>query len=164
VDIVADGFDAGIRLGASVEQDMVAVRLEPDLCAVLVATPGYFERHGQPGTPQELEAHQCINYRLVGSGGLLVWPLWLGGQEVRVRATGPLIVNDGLLYAAAVRAGLGIGILAEKDVADEIAAGRLIKVLDGWSPTVPGCHLYYPNRKVTPALRALIDALRWTEG
>ncbi len=161
VDIVANGFDAGIRLGASVEQDMVAVRLEPDLRGAVVATPEYLERNGQPEKPQDLETHQCVNYRLVGSGGLLVWLFQHDGQTVRVRATGQLVVNDGMLYAAAVRASVGIGILSEKDVADEIADGRLIQMLNEWSPTVPGCHLYYPNRKVTSALRALIDTLRW---
>lgn len=162
VDIVADGFDAGIRLGGAVEQDMITVRLEPDLRGVVVATPEYFQRNGWPESPQDLDRHNCINYRLVGGGGLLAWTFRCNGREVRVRATGQLVLNDGLLCAAAVRSGAGVGILNEADVLDDLAAGRLVKVLDAWSPTVPGCHLYYPNRNVAPALRALIEALRWT--
>lgn len=161
VDIVADGFDAGIRLGETVDSDMVAVRLEPDLRALVVGTPGYFERHGRPDTPRDLEGHICINYRLVGGGGLLPWEFERDGREVNIRAKGQLIVNDGVLAAAAVRAGAGLGILMEHEVAEEIADGRLVQVLDEWCPSFPGCHLYYPNRQVTPALRALVDALRW---
>ncbi|AGH51392.1 LysR family transcriptional regulator [Sphingomonas sp. MM-1] len=161
VDIVADGFDAGIRLGETVDSDMVAVRLEPDLRALVVGTPGYFERHGRPDTPRDLEGHICINYRLVGGGGLLPWEFERDGREVNIRAKGQLIVNDGVLAAAAVRAGAGLGILMEHEVAQEIADGRLVQVLDEWCPSFPGCHLYYPNRQVTPALRALVDALRW---
>ncbi|PTD17174.1 LysR family transcriptional regulator [Sphingomonas fennica] len=161
VDIVADGFDAGIRLGETVDSDMVAVRLEPDLRAFVVGTPEYFERHGRPDTPRDLEGHICINYRLVGGGGLLPWEFERDGREVNIRAKGQLIVNDGVLAAAAVRAGAGLGILMEHEVAEEIADGRLVQVLDEWCPSFPGCHLYYPNRQVTPALRALVDALRW---
>ncbi|MDX3885168.1 MAG: LysR family transcriptional regulator [Sphingomonas sp.] len=161
VDIVADGFDADIRLGETVDSDMVAVRLEPDLRALVVGTPGYFERHGRPDTPRDLEGHICINYRLVGGGGLLPWEFERDGREVNIRAKGQLIVNDGVLAAAAVRAGAGLGILMEHEVAEEIADGRLVQVLDEWCPSFPGCHLYYPNRQVTPALRALVDALRW---
>lgn len=161
VDIVADGFDAGIRLGETVDSDMVAVRLEPDLRALVVGTPEYFERHGRPDTPRDLEGHICINYRLVGGGGLLPWEFERDGREVNIRAKGQLIVNDGVLAAAAVRAGAGLGILMEHEVAEEIVDGRLVQVLDEWCPSFPGCHLYYPNRQVTPALRALVDALRW---
>lgn len=161
VDIVADGFDAGIRLGETVDSDMVAVRLEPDLRALVVGTPGYFERYGRPEAPRDLEGHICINYRLVGGGGLLPWEFERDGREVNIRAKGQLIVNDGVLAAAAARAGAGLGILMEHEVADEIADGRLVQVLDEWCPSFPGCHLYYPSRQVTPALRALVDALRW---
>jgi DNA-binding transcriptional LysR family regulator len=161
VDIVADGFDAGIRLGETVDSDMVAVRLQPDLRCVVVGTPGYFDRYGIPEAPRELERHLCVNYRLMGGGGLLPWEFERDGREVNIRAKGQLIVNDGVLAAAAVRAGAGLGILMEHEVVEEIADGRLLKVLDDWCPTFPGCHLYYPNRHVTPALRAMVDALRW---
>jgi DNA-binding transcriptional LysR family regulator len=161
-DLVADGFDAGIRMGETVDGDMVAVRVGPNLRRVVVATPGYFERHSQPKSPRDVEAHICVNYRLVGGGGLLPWEFERDGRKVKVRANGQLIVNDGMLAAAAVRAGAALGYIMEHEVADEIADGRLSQVLEAWCPTVPGCHLYFPNRQVTPALRALIGALRWT--
>jgi DNA-binding transcriptional LysR family regulator len=163
VDLVADGFDAGIRLGETVDSDMISIRLEPDVRALVVGAPGYFDRYPKPESPRDLEGHVCINYRLVGGGGLLPWEFEREGREVNIRASGQLIVNDGVLAAAAVRAGAGLGTLMEDDVADEIADGRLVAVLEEWCPSFPGCHLYYPNRQVTPALRALTDALRWRE-
>jgi len=161
VDIVADGFDAGIRLGGAVENDMIAVRLESDLRTLVVGTPDYFARHPKPETPQELDDHLCINYRHASSGRLQPWRFWREGQELNIRAQGQLIVNDGVLAAATVRAGAGLGMLMEHEIAQELADGRLVPVLEAWSPRFPGCHLYYPNRQVTPALRALTDALRW---
>lgn len=164
IDLVEQGFDAGIRFGETVEGDMVAVRVGPDLRTVVVGTPEYFADRPRPGTPAEPEGHNCINYRLVGGGGLLPWEFGQDGREVRFRAAGQLIVNDEVVSAAATRAGAGLGYMLEHDVAAEIADGRLIQVLDEWCPPFPGCHLFYPSRHVTPALRALIDALRWTEG
>ncbi|GJE82205.1 LysR family transcriptional regulator [Methylorubrum thiocyanatum] len=163
-DIVAAGFDAGIRFGETVERDMVAVRVGPDLRTVVVGTPDYFARHPRPDTPADLEAHRCVNYRLVGGGGLLPWEFARDGREVRVRASGQLIANDGNLAAAAVRAAAGLGYMLEDEVADDIAAGRLVQVLDSWCPPFPGCHLYYPDRQVSPAMRSLIEALRWRDG
>ena len=162
-DIVAAGFDAGIRFGETVERDMVAVRVGPDLRTVVVGTPDYFARSPRPETPADLEAHRCVNYRLVGGGGLLPWEFARDGREVRIRAAGQLVANDGPLAAAAVRAGAGLGYMLEDDVANDLSAGRLIQVLDPWCPPFPGCHLYYPDRQVTPALRSLIDVLRWRE-
>jgi len=162
VDLVAGGFDAGIRLGETVDQDMVAVPVGPALRTLVVGTPDYFATRSLPVTPAELEGHNCINYRLLGGGGLLPWEFERDGKDIRFRPGGQLIVNDELLAAAAVRAGAGLGYMLDHDVADEIADGRLIQVLDAWCPTFPGCYLYYPNRQVTPALRVLIDRLRWT--
>ena len=161
VDLVAAGFDAGIRLGNAVDNDMLAVCVGPELHPVVVATPEYFERHGKPESPKDLEAHVCVNYRLVGGGGLMPWVFEHEGARLNIRAPAQLIVNDGTLAAAAVRAGAALGYLMEHDVAEEIADGRLVQVLDEWCTCFPGCHLYYPNRQITPALRALIDALRW---
>ncbi len=160
-DIVAAGFDAGIRFGESVERDMVAVRVGPDMRTVVVGTPAYFERHPRPETPADLEGHNCVNYRLIGGGGLLPWEFARDGQEVRVRPGGQLTVNDATLAAAAIRAGAGLGYALEGDVAAEVAAGQLVQVLDGWCPPFQGYHLYHLSRQTTPALRALIDALRW---
>jgi len=161
VDLVAGGFDAGIRLGETVDRDMVAVPVGPTLRTLVVGTPGYFAARSLPSVPADLEAHNCINYRLVGGGGLLPWEFERDGREIRFRPGGQLIVNDERLAAAAMRAGAGLGYMLEHDVAEEMADGRLIQVLDAWCPSFPGCHLYYPSRQVTPALRVLIDAMRW---
>lgn len=161
VDIVANGFDAGIRLGETVERDMVAVRIEPDIRALVVGTPGYFARHAQPASPQDLEEHICVNYRLVSTGKIVPWVFKNQGGEIKPRIKGQLIVNDGVLASATVRAGAGLGMLLEHEVAEELARGELVSVLDEWCPRIPGCHLYYPNRRVSPALRMLIDTLRW---
>ncbi|GGB40110.1 LysR family transcriptional regulator [Sphingomonas metalli] len=160
IDLVAGGFDAGIRLGESVEKDMVTVKVGDDLRTVVVGTPAYFARHPQPETPADLDHHVCVNYRLLGGGGLLPWEFEEAGRDLRLRVSGQLIVNDEVLAAAAVRAGAGLGYMMEHDVAAEIADGRLVQVLAPWCPRYPGCRLYYPDRRVTPALRALIGALR----
>jgi DNA-binding transcriptional LysR family regulator len=162
VDLVAGGFDAGIRLGETVDLDMVAVPVGPELRTLVVGTPEYFATRALPAVPADLEGHNCINYRLLGGGGLLPWEFERDGREIRFRPGGQLIVNDELLAAAAVRAGAGLGYMLEHDVVGEIADGRLIQVLDPWCPPFPGCYLYYPSRQVTPALRVLVDALRWT--
>jgi DNA-binding transcriptional LysR family regulator len=161
IDLVAGGFDVGIRLGETVERDMVAVPVGPELRTVVVGTPAYFARHPAPDTPADLERHLCVNYRLLGGGGLLPWEFEREGRDINTRVAGQLIVNDEALAAAAVRAGAGLGYIMEHDVADEIADGRLVQVLAPWCPTYPGCSLFYPDRRVTPATRALIDALRW---
>ncbi|WP_010216867.1 LysR family transcriptional regulator [Sphingomonas sp. PAMC 26621] len=162
VDLVAGGFDAGIRLGETVDLDMVAVPVGPALRTLVVGTPGYFADRPLPATPADLEGHNCINYRLLGGGGLLPWEFERDGREIRFRPAGQLIVNEERLVEAAVRAGAGLGYMLEHDVAEEIADGTLIQVLDAWCPPFPGCYLYYPSRQVTPALRALVDCLRWT--
>lgn len=160
-DIVAEGFDAGIRFGETVEKDMIAVRVGPDLRAIVVGTPDYFADHARPETPMDLERHACIGYRLKTSGGLLPWEFERDCQSVSVRTRGPLVVNEGPLAAAAVRAGAGLGYMMEHEVADDLACGRLIQVLDDWCPVFPGCYLYHSSRRQTPpALRALIDALK----
>ncbi|MGJ4995769.1 LysR family transcriptional regulator [Bradyrhizobium sp. HKCCYLS3077] len=162
VDLVAGGFDAGIRLSETVERDMVAVPVGPPLRTVVVGTPSYFAGRSTPLAPSELDGHVCVNYRLIGGGGLLAWEFERDGREVKVRPAGPLIVNEEVLVGAAVRAGIGLGYMMEHDVAAEIADGRLVQVLGEWCPPYPGCHIYYPSRQITPALRALIDALRWS--
>ncbi|MEP7456120.1 LysR family transcriptional regulator [Phyllobacterium sp. SB3] len=160
-DIVAAGFDGGIRLGDTVSKDMIAIKLGPDLRTVVVGAPSYFERHPKPRTPHDLDHHACIGYRLTTSGGLLPWEFEKDGKEIKIRTRGPLIVNDGELPAAAVRAGVGLGYMMEQDVAGEIATGALVQVLADWCPAFPGFHLYHPSRRQSPpALRALIAALR----
>lgn len=163
IDLIAGGFDAGIRLGETVQRDMVAVPVGPSLRTVVVGTPGYFAQHGMPRTPDDLADHVCINYRLLGGGGLLPWEFCVDGRDVRMRVSGQLIVNDEVLAGAAMRAGAGLGYVMEHDVADEIADGRLVQVLSDHCTPYPGCHLYYPDRRVSPALRVLIDRLRWRD-
>ncbi|MBB6509749.1 DNA-binding transcriptional LysR family regulator [Rhizobium soli] len=160
-DIVAAGFDAGIRLGETVDKDMIAVKIGPDLRTVVVGTPSYFERYPPPLTPYDLDRHACIGYRLKTSGGLLPWEFQRGDKEIKIRTRGPLVANDGDLPAAAVRAGAGLGYIMEHDVAEDIASGKLIQVLAEWCPRFPGFHLYHPSRRQSPpALRALIAALK----
>ena len=161
VDVVAAGFDAGIRMGETVDGDMVAVRVGPDLRTVVVGTPDYFARHAPPETPADLEAHNCVAYRLLGGGGLLPWEFARDGREVRVRAGGQFVANDARLAASAVRAGAGLGYMMEEDVAADLAEGRLVQVLDDWCAPFPGFHIFYPSRQITPALRALVETLRW---
>lgn len=159
-DIVAAGYDAGIRFGDSVDKDMIAIRVGPDLRTIVVATPGYFERCPPPASPYDLERHNCINYRLA-TGGLLPWEFEQGGKLINIRTSGSFIGNEEGLVIAAVRAGIGLGYLMESDVAEDLAAGRLVQVLGQWCPSYPGCHLYHPSRRQSPpALRALIAWLR----
>ncbi|MBR0556264.1 LysR family transcriptional regulator [Ciceribacter sp. L1K23] len=159
-DIVAEGFDAGIRFHMSVDKDMIAIPIGPPLRTIVVGTPGYFERHPPPRTPADLSNHVCVNFRMK-SGALMAWDMDEGGREFRVRTTGQFVANDGGLMAAVVRAGAGLGYMMEEEVADDIAAGRLVQVLDAWCLPFPGLHLYHPSRRQSPpALRALIAALR----
>ena len=161
IDIVAEGFDAGIRFGESVEKDMIAVRVGPDLRTIVVATPDYFSRIPPPVSPYDLDRHACINYRLTTSGGLLPWEFRQEGKDIKIKPSGPLVVNDGALAAAAIRAGAGLGYIMEQDVTEDLASGRLVQVLADWCPPFPGCFLYHSSRRQSPpALRALIDALR----
>lgn len=160
-DIVASRYDAGIRFGEKVAKDMIAVRVGPDVRAAVVGSPGYLADHPVPRAPQDLAGHRCINYRFATAGGLYLWEFERGGRPLQLRVDGPLVLNDGDLILAAALAGQGIAYLFEDQVADHVAAGRLIRVLAEWCPPFPGYHLYYPSRRQTPpALAALVDALR----
>jgi DNA-binding transcriptional LysR family regulator len=159
-DIVAERYDAGVRLGEQVAKDMIALRIGPDFRQVLVGAPAYFARRPRPDTPHDLTAHECINLRLPTSGGLWSWPFVRNGREMKVRAEGPLAFNTISLILNAALAGLGLAYLPEDFVRDHVAAGRLIRVLADWSPLMTGYHLYYPNRQPSPAFAVLVDALR----
>lgn len=164
-DIVAGGFDAGIRFGDSVERDMAAVRVGPDLRTAVVAAPSYLARHPAPETPDDLARHACLGYRLATAGGVLPWEFERDGRAVKVRPEGRLVANDGAMIDAAVRAGVGLGYTLADLAAEDLAAGRLVEVLPGWSTRFTGCHLFHPSRRQTPAaLRALIAALRRPRG
>ncbi|GGC07057.1 LysR family transcriptional regulator [Oxalicibacterium flavum] len=160
-DIVASRFDAGVRLGELVERDMISVRISPDVKVAIVASPAYLAAHPAPRTVQDLKQHRCLNYRLASAGGLYAWEFTKGGRMVDVRVEGPVIINDWTLALAAVLDGLGIGYCFEHQVGEHIAAGRLVRLLEDWSPVFHGYHLYFPDRRRTPALGALIEALRY---
>lgn len=162
VDIVAERFDAGVRLGETIAQDMVAVRIGPDMRMAAVASPAYFAARRPPRTPNDLAAHNCINLRFPTLGGLYAWEFEKGGRPLNVRVEGQLIVNDSALALQAALDGLGIAYLAEDYVLPEVEAGRLKRVLEDWTPPFPGYHLYYPSRRQqTPAFALLVEALRF---
>ncbi len=163
VDIVAEGFDAGVRLGEAVPQDMVAVRFGGPVRFVAVASPGYLAGKDAPRTPDDLSRHPCIRFRL-RSGRLFRWEFARHGQELAVEVTGPLILDHVELMAEAATAGLGIAYVPERTADPFVAAGRLVTVLDEWCPRIPGLFLYYPgHRQVPPGLRAFIDVLKQAE-
>jgi DNA-binding transcriptional LysR family regulator len=161
-DIVAERFDAGIRLGEQVAQDMIAVRIGPDFKQCVVGAPSYFARHGKPATPHALTEHRCIALRLPTSGSVWSWPFMKDGQEVRVRPGGELSFNTIALQLDSALAGLGLGYLPEDVVNGHIAAGRLLPVLADWSASMSGYHLYYPSRRQpTAAFSLLVEALKF---
>jgi DNA-binding transcriptional LysR family regulator len=159
--IVEEGFDAGVRLGESVEKDMIAVRIGPDWRLVAIASPKYFIAHGLPEHPQELVRHVCINMRHETAGGLYAWEFEKDGQELRVRVNGQLAFNNSYAMIDAAVNGYGIAYVPENIVERQIASGELVQVLDDWSPFFDGYFLYYPSRRQNlPAFKVIIDALR----
>lgn len=161
--IVEDGFDAGVRLGESIEKDMVAVRIGPDWRLVAVASPAYLARHPLPLHPHDLVGHDCINMRQARAGGLYAWEFEKDGQELRVRVDGQLTFNASYAMVDAVVNGYGIAYLPEDLVDRYIAAGDLVVLLDEWSPRFPGYYIYYPSRRQSlPAFKIVVDALRHT--
>lgn len=161
-DIVERRFDAGIRGGESLARDMVAVRLSDELRMAIVGTPDYFAAHPPPKHPRDLAAHNCIGLRLPTHDDLLPWELDRDGQSLVVRTEGQFIANTAELTLAAVRDGLGLGYALEHQVAEDVAAGRLIRVLDDWCEPFPGYFLYYPSRRQnSAAFAALVEELRW---
>lgn len=160
-DIVADRFDAGVRMGSTIDKDMIAVAIGSPLRLAVVASPGYFRACSAPKAPRDLTAHRCINQRMLTSGGLYVWDFERRGRKVNVRVDGPLIFNTTPPQVAAAVAGLGIALLPEDEVASHLAAGQLVRVLEDWCPMFAGYHLYYPTRRQpSPAFSLVVDALR----
>jgi DNA-binding transcriptional LysR family regulator len=159
--IVEYGFDAGIRLGESVEKDMIAIRVGPDWRMIAVASPGYFATHPVPKHPQDLIGHNCINMRQATAGGLYAWEFGKDGQDLRVRVDGQLTFNTSYAMIDAALKGHGIAFLPEDLVDRHIASGGLILVLDDWSPKFAGYYIYYPSsRQNLPAFKVIVDALR----
>ncbi|MER8900047.1 LysR family transcriptional regulator [Mesorhizobium sp. M0676] len=159
--IVEERFDAGVRLGESIDRDMIAVRIGPDWRLVAVASPDYFSRHPVPTAPQDLVDHDCINMRQATFGGLYAWEFARDGRDLRVRVEGQLTFNSSIPMIEAATSGFGIAYVPENLVSHHIADGRLRLVLDDWSPPFAGYHLYYPSRRqLSPAMAVIIDALR----
>lgn len=160
-DIVADRFDAGVRLGESVDKDMIALPISPQLRMAAVASPAYFEKHPIPKVPGDLTRHNCINIRFPASGGLYVWEFERRDRQVNVRVDGQATFNTSPHIVSAALDGIGIGFLPEEEFAPHIAEGRLVRVLQDWCPPFSGYHLYYPSRRQhSPAFSLVVDALR----
>jgi DNA-binding transcriptional LysR family regulator len=162
VDIVAQRYDAGIRLGEQVAKDMIAVRIGPDMRMAVVGSPAYFKKYAVPKKPQDLTAHNCINLRLPTYGGLYAWEFERQGRELKVRVDGQLVLGTLSQIVKAALAGLGLAWIPEDTAQAYIAKGRLVRVLEAWCQPFPGYHLYYPNRRqFSPALNVLVEALRY---
>jgi DNA-binding transcriptional LysR family regulator len=161
VDIVAQGFDAGIRLAERLEGDMIALPFGGPLRMAVVAAPAYLEGRKAPGHPRDLEDHDCLVALAPSTGTPYRWELDKDGVELRVPVTGRLIGSDLRLRLAACLAGVGIGYFFETEVADHIASGDLVRLLDDWTPPFPGCYLYYPSRRnQSPPQAAFVEYLR----
>ncbi len=161
-DIVAERYDAGVRLGEQVARDMIAVRVGPDVRFAVVGAKSYFAKRSAPKTPQDLIGHNCINLRLPTYGGLYAWEFEKDGRELRVRVEGQLVFTSVFQALDAALAGLGLAYVPEDLAAPHLAKGRLKQALDEWCAPWPGYHLYYPHRRQSsPAFALLVDALRY---
>jgi DNA-binding transcriptional LysR family regulator len=161
-DIVKQGYDAGVRDGERIAQDMIAVRIGPDMRMAVVGTPSYFARRPVPETPRDLVDHACINLRLPTYGGLYAWEFEKGNEEVSVRVDGQVVCNGTYQMLNAALAGMGLAYVPEDLATPHIEAGRLERVLGDWCPPFPGFHLYYPSRRQhSPAFALVVEALRY---
>lgn len=160
IDIVAERFDIGVRLGGDVAKDMIAVRIAPDMRLVVVGSPGYFKRRARPLTPQDLTEHDCICMRLPSHGGLLPWEFKRRGKSLNAHVTGRLVFNASDMVVAAALGGHGLAWAPADAVEQHLISGRLVTVLDDWSQTFPGYHAYYANRNSSPVVGLVIEALR----
>jgi DNA-binding transcriptional LysR family regulator len=160
LDLVAAGFDAGIQLGEFIAQDMVAVRVSPDLRPAIVGAPAYFASHPTPASPRDLLQHRCIRFRHRGES-VYKWELDKGDQSLEIAVNGSLILDELDLLIQAAIDGAGLAWVAEDRVAAHLATGTLVRVLDDWCPPFPGFFLYYPSRRQQPAaLAAVIETFR----
>lgn len=164
VDIVAERYDAGVRLGEQVDKDMIALPIGPDFRMATVAAPSYFQNHPKPLTPQDLTRHACIILRLPTSGGLYAWDYSKVGRELKVRGQGRCVFNTVAMMREAAIAGVGIVYLPEDLVNEDVQDGRLVRVLEDWCQPRPGYHLYYPSRRQpSPAFALVVNALRFRQ-
>jgi DNA-binding transcriptional LysR family regulator len=161
VDVVAEGYDAGVRLAEAIERDMVQTRLTDEFRFVVVAAPDYLARHGTPKKPEDLLRHDCITFRLATTGARYAWELERGRRTWRVPVRGGVVANEPQLCATLAVRGLGLAYTSEPAVAEDLRDGRLAVVLEGYAPTVPGYFLYYPSRaQSSPALRLFVEVAR----
>jgi DNA-binding transcriptional LysR family regulator len=162
IDIVAERYDAGVRLGDQVAKDMIAVRIAPDLRMAVVGAPSYFASRTKPRLPQDLTTHNCANLRLPTYGGLFAWEFVKGGRELQVQVQGQMIFNTTPQMLSAALEGYGLAYVPEDLVRQHVAEGHLVQVLKDWCPTFPGYHLYYPSRRQSsPAFALVVDTLRY---
>lgn len=161
-DIVAAGYDIGVRTGSQVAKDMIAVRIGPDARMAIVGSPDYLKGRDHPKVPQDLTAHSCINLRLPTYGGFYAWELKKGKREVQARVDGQVAFNGTYELLSAAIAGYGLAYVPE-DIADEhIESGRLVRLMEDWCPRFPGLHAYYPSRRQSSrAMAIVIEALRY---
>lgn len=163
-DIVAERYDAGVRLGGQVDKDMIAVRIGPDIPMAVVGSPRYFERYPPAASPDELVRHQCINLRLPTSGTNNRWNFRQRGKTLRVLVEGQLVFNAIAQIRDAALDGLGLAYLPLDHVSEAVARGALVRILEKWTEDLPGYHLYYPNRRFSsPAFKLLIETLRYRQ-
>lgn len=162
IDIVAEGYDAGVRMGEQVAKDMVALRIGPDMRMAVVGSPEYFKKYPAPRLPEQLTSHNCINLRLPTHGGLYPWEFEKKGREINVRVDGQLVFNAMKPRLEAALRGLGLAYMPEDVAAPHIRAGKFLRVLEDWCPPFSGYHLYYPSRRhSSPAFSLLVEALRF---
>ena len=163
-DIVAEGFDAGVRLGEQVAKDMIAMRIGPDMRMAVVGSPAYFSRYPTPVTPADLVSHNCITLRMPTHGGLFMWEFEKNGQALKVRIEGQLVFNNIAMRLESDLQGLGLAYMPEDVVRPHVEQGRLIRVLEDWCEPYSGYHLYYPSRRQSsPAFTLLREALRYPD-
>ena len=160
-DIVADRFDAGVRLGDTIDKDMIAIPIGPKLRMAAVASPAYFASNPAPKTPKDLVAHRCINMRFPTHGGLYVWEFERRKEKLNIRVSGQIALNSTPHIVLAALEGLGIAFLPEEEFAPHLEEGRLVRVLQDWCPPFDGYYLYYPSRRQpSPAFSRVVEVLR----
>jgi len=163
--IVADRFDAGVRLGSTIDKDMIALAISPPFRMAVAGSPDYFEKHPVPRTPRDLVNHNCINQRMQTAGGLFAWDFARRGKPLNVRVEGQMIFNTSPSIVDAAVAGLGLAHLPEQEFTPHLEQGRLQRVLEDWCPALPGFYLYYPSRRQpSPAFSLVVEALRVRQG
>jgi DNA-binding transcriptional LysR family regulator len=162
IDIVAERFDAGVRLGDQVAKDMIAVRIGPDMRMAVVGSPAYFVGKKVPRSPQDLTDHNCINLRLTTYGGLYAWEFARGGEQIHAQVQGQAIFNTTPQVITAALEGAGLAYVPEDMVQAQIASGHLVSTMEEWWPVFPGYHLYYPSRRHSSlAFSLMVDTLRY---